>query len=57
MVLDSAGFSKGYAFIRFASEEEQKNCCIQMNGFKGLGSRPIKVSGAVPKSQWKTSKE
>ncbi|KAK6624601.1 hypothetical protein RUM44_011460 [Polyplax serrata] len=53
VVLDSAGFSKGYAFIRFASEEEQKNCCVQMNGFKGLGSRPIKVSGAVPKTPWK----
>ncbi|KAL5237927.1 hypothetical protein ACI65C_005337 [Semiaphis heraclei] len=44
VVLDSAGISKGYGFIRFGSEEEQKHCLKNMNGFPGLGSKIIKVS-------------
>lgn len=51
MVLDSAGYSKGYGFIRFGSEEEQKHCLNNMNGFPGLGSKPIKVSNVIPKSE------
>ncbi|XP_049831136.1 tRNA selenocysteine 1-associated protein 1 isoform X1 [Schistocerca gregaria] len=49
VILDNAGYSKGYGFIRFANEEEQKLCLIQMNGYKGLGGKPIKISNAVPK--------
>jgi hypothetical protein len=49
VILDNAGYSKGYGFIRFANEEEQKNCLVQMNGYKGLGSKAIKISNAVPK--------
>lgn len=51
MVLDTAGYSKGYGFIRFGSEEEQKHCLNNMNGFPGLGSKPIKVSSVIPKSE------
>ncbi|CAI6344875.1 unnamed protein product [Macrosiphum euphorbiae] len=51
VVLDSAGYSKGYGFIRFGSEEEQKHCLNNMNGFPGLGSKPIKVSSVIPKSE------
>ncbi|XP_069681984.1 tRNA selenocysteine 1-associated protein 1 isoform X5 [Periplaneta americana] len=49
VILDNAGYSKGYGFIRFANEDEQKNCLVQMNGYKGLGSKAIKISNAVPK--------
>ncbi|KAL5245442.1 hypothetical protein ACI65C_012852 [Semiaphis heraclei] len=51
VVLDSAGYSKGYGFIRFGSEEEQKHCLNNMNGFPGLGSKLIKVSSVIPKSE------
>ena len=51
VVLDNAGYSKGYGFIRFGNEEEQKHCLNNMNGFPGLGSKPIKVSSVLPKSE------
>jgi len=51
VVLDSAGYSKGYGFLRFGSEEEQKHCLNNMNGFPGLGTKPIKVSSVIPKSE------
>lgn len=50
----NSGFSKGYGFIRFASEEEQKHCLAHMNGFKGLGSKSLKISTAVPKGHRQT---
>jgi len=50
VVMDSAGYSKGYGFIKFDKEDEQKHCLSTMNGYKGLGSKPIKVSSAVPKA-------
>lgn len=34
VILDTNGFSKGYGFVRFADEDEQKDALIQMNGFK-----------------------
>uniref|UniRef100_A0A1B0CKS9 tRNA selenocysteine-associated protein 1 n=1 Tax=Lutzomyia longipalpis TaxID=7200 RepID=A0A1B0CKS9_LUTLO len=43
VILDSSGFSKGYGFVRFGLEEEQKNALYEMNGFIGLGSRPLKI--------------
>jgi len=49
VVLDSAGYSKGYGFIKFGSEEEKKHCLNNMNGFPGLGSKPIKVSSVIPR--------
>ncbi|KAK7873570.1 hypothetical protein R5R35_009275 [Gryllus longicercus] len=50
VILDNTGYSKGYGFIRFANEDEQKSCLTQMNGYKGLGGKPIKISNAVPKA-------
>ncbi|XP_071443806.1 tRNA selenocysteine 1-associated protein 1 isoform X2 [Hetaerina americana] len=49
VILDTSGFSKGYGFIRFAQEDEQKRCLTEMNGHTGLGTKAIKISNAVPK--------
>ncbi|XP_016974172.1 tRNA selenocysteine 1-associated protein 1 [Drosophila rhopaloa] len=49
VILDSLGFSKGYGFVRFGIEDEQKSALYDMNGFIGLGSKPIKICNAVPK--------
>ncbi|XP_059475388.1 tRNA selenocysteine 1-associated protein 1 [Neocloeon triangulifer] len=52
VVMDpSTGVSKGYAFVKFSNEEDQKACLIDMNGYKGLGNKPLKISNAVPKSK------
>lgn len=51
VILDTTGYSRGYGFVRFASEEDQKNCLISMNGYKGLGGKPLKISNAVAKTQ------
>ena len=45
------GQSKGYGFVRFANEEEYKDALVTMNGYRGLGSRPIKVSPAIPRKE------
>lgn len=42
--IDSSGFSKNYGFVRFGSEDEQKSALYEMNGFVGLGSKPLKVN-------------
>lgn len=47
VILDTNGFSKGYGFVRFADEEEQKDALMQMNGFKGIGSKALRVSIAI----------
>ncbi|KAH8298378.1 hypothetical protein KR018_012179 [Drosophila ironensis] len=49
VILDSLGFSKGYGFVRFGIEDEQKTAMYEMNGFIGLGTKPIKICNAVPK--------
>lgn len=49
VILDSSGFSKGYGFVRFGTEEEQKSALYEMNGYIGLGSKPLKICNAVPK--------
>ncbi|XP_037084673.1 tRNA selenocysteine 1-associated protein 1-like [Pollicipes pollicipes] len=43
------GASRGYAFVRFAAQADYKDALGHMNGFTGLGSKPIRVSQAVPK--------
>ncbi len=43
MVLDTAGFSKGYGFIRFGNEQEQQTALISMQGITGLGGKGLKV--------------
>ncbi|XP_043640662.1 tRNA selenocysteine 1-associated protein 1 [Drosophila teissieri] len=49
VILDSLGFSKGYGFVRFGIEDEQKSALYDMNGYIGLGTKPIKICNAVPK--------
>ncbi|KAH8262909.1 hypothetical protein KR044_001826 [Drosophila immigrans] len=49
VILDSLGFSKGYGFVRFGIEDEQKSALYDMNGYVGLGTKPIKICNAVPK--------
>ncbi|XP_014251680.1 tRNA selenocysteine 1-associated protein 1 isoform X2 [Cimex lectularius] len=55
VILDASGYSKGFGFLRFGSEEEQKHCLQHMNGYKGLGSKPLKISNAIPKTQRATT--
>jgi RNA recognition motif-containing protein len=50
VVLDESGFSKGYGFVRLASEAEQRHALAGMTGAMGLGSKPIKVSMANQRS-------
>ena len=42
--------SKGYGFIRFFDEAEQKDALTHMNNYVGLGLKPLKVRTAVPKN-------
>lgn len=49
VILDSSGFSKGYGFVKFGLEEEQKSALYEMNGYIGLGTKPLKICSAVPK--------
>lgn len=49
VILDGSGFSKGYGFVRFGIEDEQKSALYDMNGFIGLGTKPLKICNAVPK--------
>lgn len=49
VILDTSGFSKGYGFVRFGLEDEQKAALYEMNGYIGLGSKPLKICNAVPK--------
>uniref|UniRef100_T1IX77 tRNA selenocysteine-associated protein 1 n=1 Tax=Strigamia maritima TaxID=126957 RepID=T1IX77_STRMM len=49
VVLDASGRSKGFGFIRFADEYEQQQALIQMQGYTGLGSKPLRVSPATQK--------
>lgn len=49
VILDASGFSKGYGFVKFGLEDEQQDALYKMNGFCGLGSKPLKICNAVPK--------
>ncbi|XP_040576093.1 tRNA selenocysteine 1-associated protein 1 [Lepeophtheirus salmonis] len=51
VVLDEAGTSKGYGFVRFGLETEQQHALANMTGEHGLGSKPIKVSMANQKNR------
>lgn len=55
VILDSSGFSKGYGFVKFGLEDEQKNALFEMNGYIGLGSKPLKICNAVPKPKTTTA--
>ncbi|CAH2243017.1 tRNA selenocysteine 1-associated protein 1 isoform X1 [Pararge aegeria] len=49
VILDGSGYTKGYGFVRFGSEDEQRNALYAMNGYTGLGNKPLKICTAVPK--------
>lgn len=49
VILDGNGFSKGYGFVRFGLEEEQRAALFEMTGYMGLGSKALKICNAVPK--------
>ena len=40
---------KTFGFVRFTDLNDQREALIHMNGFNGLGEKPIKVSMAIPK--------
>ena len=48
---DRSHGGKPYGFVRFTSQEEQRDALIHMNGFRGMGEKPIKVSMAIPKTR------
>ncbi|RZF42768.1 hypothetical protein LSTR_LSTR013357 [Laodelphax striatellus] len=52
VILDMTGYSRGIGHVKFSSEDEQKHCLKNMNGFKGLGSRPLKVTATLPQALW-----
>lgn len=45
----STKLSRGYAFVRFGDEQQRQQALNSMNGYTGLGSKPMRVSVAVPK--------
>ena len=48
---DRSHGGKPYGFVRFTNQEEQRDALIHMNGFRGMGDKPIKVSMAIPKTK------
>lgn len=49
VIMDDSGFSRGYGFVKFGLEDEQKSALFEMNGYIGLGSKALKICSAVPK--------
>nr|XP_056702725.1 tRNA selenocysteine 1-associated protein 1 isoform X1 [Euleptes europaea] len=50
VVVDQTGVSKGYGFVKFSDELEQKRALVECQGAVGLGSKPIRLSIAIPKA-------
>ena len=46
----SNGESRGYAFVNFTSETDYKDALTHMQGHRGLGSNPLRVSLAIPRN-------
>nr|XP_051714174.1 tRNA selenocysteine 1-associated protein 1 [Oryctolagus cuniculus] len=51
VVLDQTGVSKGYGFVKFTDELEQKRALTECQGAVGLGSKPVRLSVAIPKAK------
>ncbi|XP_002734331.1 tRNA selenocysteine 1-associated protein 1-like isoform X2 [Saccoglossus kowalevskii] len=49
VIMDNAGMSRGFGFVRFGSEEEQQRALNEMQNASGLGGRSLRVSIATPK--------
>ncbi|XP_029427781.1 tRNA selenocysteine 1-associated protein 1 isoform X2 [Rhinatrema bivittatum] len=50
VVLDEFGTSKGFGFVKFSDESEQKKALIECQNAIGLGTKPILLNVALPKS-------
>ncbi|XP_036377448.1 tRNA selenocysteine 1-associated protein 1-like [Megalops cyprinoides] len=50
VVTDPYGNSRGYGFVKFSDEKEQKKALEECQNAKGLGTKPIRISIAVNKS-------
>lgn len=57
VILDGGGFSKGYGFVRFGLEEEQRSALYEMTGYVGLGTKALKICNAVPKPKGELAPE
>ncbi|XP_062843553.1 tRNA selenocysteine 1-associated protein 1-like [Trichomycterus rosablanca] len=55
VVTDPYGNSKGYGFVKFGDENEQKKALEEFQNASGLGGKPIRISIAVNKSNKPTS--
>lgn len=49
VIMDNAGMSRGFGFVRFGSEDEQQRALNEMQSATGLGGRSLRVSIATPK--------
>ena len=49
LVVTDGGRSRGYGFVRFGSESDQKRALTEMQNHYGLGYRALRVSLATPK--------
>ncbi|XP_029427776.1 tRNA selenocysteine 1-associated protein 1-like isoform X2 [Rhinatrema bivittatum] len=49
VVLNEFGMSRGFAFVKFGEESDQKRALAECQGSIGLGSKPINITIAVPK--------
>uniref|UniRef100_UPI00358E3741 tRNA selenocysteine 1-associated protein 1-like isoform X2 n=1 Tax=Myxine glutinosa TaxID=7769 RepID=UPI00358E3741 len=49
VVLDNLGNSRGFGFVRFGEEQEQKVALEEMQGAMGLGGKPIRINPATPR--------
>eukprot|EP00128_Syssomonas_multiformis_P008112 Colp12_sorted_trinity150504_noHs@2374 len=49
VVCDPSGVSKGFGFVRFWSEEDQKRALEEMQGNTALGGKPLHINIATPK--------
>lgn len=50
VVRGSNGESRGYAFVNFSNESDYKDALTHMQGHRGLGSNPLRVSLAIPRN-------
>lgn len=50
VVRGSNGESRGYAFVNFTNESDYKDALVNMQGHRGLGSNPLRVSLAIPRN-------
>lgn len=41
---------RGYGFVKFTDELEQKRALTECQGAVGLGSKPVRLSVAIPKA-------